>query len=243
MGGLKSLLFNDPEGSEDKQEKKPEVKPSTSTKKFPDASPSSETEQSNNSFFNFGADKTSKPVVKPVSSVGVSQETIDKAIANYENGFDGLNQAGYDFYEFFKAVIQIGADNPAIYGMAFTMAKAMDASLSKDKLLQSSDYYINEITNVYNNNVAKGNERKTTLINQKNSENNSLNDELNSMRQQMEALETQIKDRENKISLIDGKYESQINDIEGKLSANEIGKNQIVSKIQQVKNGIINNIN
>jgi len=65
---------------------------------------------------------------------------------------------------------------------------------------------------------------------------------LSMMEQQMEALRTQIQDRQNKLNAIDSKYGPMINEIDSKISANEAAKTQITNSIQQVKNGIINNI-
>jgi hypothetical protein len=165
-----------------------------------------------------------------------------KATEVYQNGFDSLNQAGYDFYEFYQAIVQGGIDNPQLYPMAFTMANAMDKTLTKDKLVQSADFYLNEINKVYSDYVAKGNTKKEELTIQKNNENQALVNELSMMEQQMEALKTQIQDRQNKLNAIDTKYGPMISEIDSKILANETAKTQITNSIQQVKNGIINNI-
>jgi hypothetical protein len=165
-----------------------------------------------------------------------------KAIEVYKSGFDSLNQNGYDFYEFYQAITQGGVNNPQIYPMAFTMANAMDKSVTKDKLIQTADFYLSEINKVYNDYVAKGNGKKQDLITQKNNENQALVTELSMMEQQLEALKTQIQDRQNKLNAIGGKYEPMISDVDNKLSANEMAKNQIVQSIEQVKTGIINNL-
>jgi hypothetical protein len=167
---------------------------------------------------------------------------FNKALEIYENGFDSLNQPGYDFYEFFKAVIQVGVDNSQTYPMAYAMATAMDKTITKEKLLSQSDFYVSEINKVYNDYVTKGNAKRQEIINQKNHENQSLLGELELMRQQLEALQTQMADRQSKLSAIDVKYGPLINEVEGKLSANDMAKQRIVSSIEMVKNGIINNL-
>lgn len=179
---------------------------------------------------------------QPKQMFDTSNEHLEKALEIYKNGFDSLNQNGYDFYEFYQAVVNGGLGNPQIYNMAFAMGLAMDKSISKDKLIQQADYYLNEIKKVYNENVAKGSERRNSLESQKMSEYHALSSELELMKQQMEALKIQIQDKENKLSVIDNKYAPLIKDIDGKITANEIANTRIVNSIQEVKNGIIQNI-
>jgi len=218
-------------GEENSNDKPTQEKPVENTQmKFPT--------NTNNTFPTYTAPTT--PV--QFNSSQVPQEYLAKAIEVYKSGFDSLNQNGYDFYEFYQAITQGGVNNPQIYPMAFTMANAMDKSVTKDKLVQTADYYLSEINKVYNDYVAKGNGKKQDLIIQKNNENQALVNELSLMEQQLEALRTQIQDRQNKLNAIGGKYEPMISDVDNKLSANEMAKNQIVQSIEQVKTGIINNL-
>lgn len=237
--GLIDLFINSEENTTDKPKN---AETSQSQPKFPTTEP---TEQKSSSIFNFGFGSTPAPAPAPAPtftpSTSVNPEHFAKALEIYENGFDSLNQPGYDFYEYFKAVA-IGADNPQIYTMAFAMGSAMDKTITKDKLLQQSDFYLSEINKVYNDYVAKGSGKKNDLMNQKNNENQALVSELDMMNQQMEALRIQIIDRQNKLSAIDSKYGPMISDVDSKLMANESAKSQIVQKIEQVKNGIINNL-
>lgn len=235
---FKKLFINSEEDANDKPKQVETPQPQT---KFPSAEP---TEQKSSSVFNFGFGSAPTPSPAPTftPSTSVNPEHFAKALEIYEKGFDSLNQAGYDFYEFFKAVTQVGADNPQIYSMAFVMGGAMDKSITKEKLLQQSEFYLSEINKVYNDYVARGSAKKNDLMNQKNNENQALVSELEMMNQQMEALRVQIQDRQNKLNAIDSKYGPMISDIDGKLMANESAKAQIVQKIEQVKNGIINNL-
>jgi hypothetical protein len=234
---FKKLFINSEEDAADK----PKVEATTSQTKFPSTEA---TEEKSSSIFNFGFGSTPAPTPAPTftPSTSVNSEHFAKALEIYENGFDSLNQAGYDFYEFFKAVSQVGADNPQMYTMAFAMGSAMDITITRDKLLQQSEFYLAEINKVYNDYVSKGSAKKNDLMNQKNSENQALVGELEMMNQQMEALRVQIQDRQNKLNAIDSKYGPMISDVDSKLVANETAKGQIVQKIEQVKNGIINNL-
>lgn len=175
-----------------------------------------------------------------ISKTSVSSDHLDKARGVYKTGFDSLNQQGYDFYEFYTAVLQAGVDNPQIYNMAFTMGNAMDKSITREKLTQQGDYYINEIQKVYNDFNIKGTSKKEELVQQKTNEKQTLSSELDTIRQQIESLKLQQQDRENKLNTIDSKYTDAIGEIDSKISANNIAKDELVNSLSRVKNGIIN---
>ena len=175
-------------------------------------------------------------------SSGASQEHINKASEIYQQGFDSMNQEGYDFYEFYKGLSEEDKSNPAVYGMAFRMASAMDKTLTKEKLVNQADYYIGEINKNYVSYVTKGNQKKQELITQKSHENETLASELTTLRQQLETIKSQISNNELKLAAIDSKYAPQLNEVESKLLANDVAKNQLIGSIDSVKQGIINNV-
>lgn len=235
--GIKDLFI-----VSDENDKPKKVETPTPTQKAPIQFPSEPVGQTSNSLFSFGFNKTPQAEIKPIATTGFSSEHYQKALDIYQSGFDSLNQPGYDFYEYYQSVKQAGIDNPQIYVMAFTMGQAMEKTISKDKLTQQADYYINEINKVYNDYVMKGGEKKNQIIAQKNSESQNLANELSLMEQQLEALKVQIQDRQAKLNMVDSKFNPQISEIDSKLSANDSAKNEVINSIQLVKNGIINNL-
>jgi len=240
--GLRDLFIVSDENANEQPKQVETVKPTNTaaTTKFPSSTP--QVEESGGLFSAFGFGKTETPTPTTTIPTQVSNEHLEKAFDLYQNGFDSLNQPGYDFYEFYQAVMQAGPTNPQIYVMALTMASAMDKSISKDKLVQQSEFYIAEINKVYQDYNSKGLSKKQDLTTQKQNENESLVGELSLLRQQLEAIQTQIADRENKLSVIDVKYAPMMSEVDSKLSANDMAKNKIVQSIEQVKNGIINNL-
>lgn len=233
---FKKLFINSDDESD--KSKKEVIKPQSQTK-FPVGQEQQEPTPTTN-LFGFSTKPTTKPIF--VGSGEVSPEHLAKAIEVYQNGFDSLNQAGYDFYEFYQAVTQAGIDNPPIYGMAFAMGVAMDKTITKEKLVQQSDFYISKINEQYNDFILKGKEKRNALVGQKDNESQALSNELNMMEQQLESLRVQIQDRQHKLNAIDGKYEPMISEIDSKLAANDTAKNQVVNSIEQVKQGIIINL-
>lgn len=237
-------LVNDGNQTDDKQKQvKPQKQqaPAKEAIKFPSSAPTENKPSisAGNSFF--GSAATFKSAAS-ISTNGVAQEHLDHAIEVYKNGFDSLNQQGYDFYEYYQSIVQIGIANPQVYTMAFAMGNSMDKSVTKESLLSQADFYSSEIIKVYNDFVSKGQAKKQELVSQKEYENQSLASDLNNLREQMEAIKTQIADRENKLRVIDSKYQPMISEVDSKLGANEIAKTQLLDSIEKVKTGISNNL-
>jgi len=235
--GLKDLFINSDENTNDKAKKQEPVKETGKTK-FPTSNiDTTVTNQTTSSFNSFGFGKNTQP-----ASLPPSDEHFAKALEIYQVGFENLNQPGYDFFEFYQAVSQAGIDNPQIYVMAFAMGVAMDKTITKEKLLHQSEFYSSEINKAYNDYIAKGNSKKQELISQKENENQNLVSKLGMLKEQLEAINIQIEDCNNKLNAIGSKYEPKISEIESKLNANTLAKNQVVTSIDQVKQGIINNL-
>lgn len=239
--GLRDLIF------ESKEEKK---KPKKETISFPKSDNNFDGGNKSNTFLSDEAGQFKTPGMgfskeegwKPSKSLASCEPHIDSVMSLYDKGFDSLNKDGYDFYEYYKAVIEAGADNPAIYKMALTMAKAMDPGVSKESLIKQSEYYLTEIVNVYKKYVEQGNNKKNNLLNQKEAEESSLQTEL--QRVQVKLQEFQQKENSLKIEIgaIDNKYSQQLHDIDCKLGANDTAKREIFESINKVKQGINTNI-
>jgi hypothetical protein len=232
--GLKDLFFINNE-----EEKKPETVAPVATQSvtFPGAS------QTLNTTF----PTASTPVAtipQPVASIQnpSCQPHLDKIVQLYESGFDGLNQPGYDFYEFFKAVISGGIDNPQVYAMALSMGKAMDGNVSKDTLITQSQFYIDEIMKVYGTYVENGTSKKNQLLATKENERSQLSNELDGLKMQMEAISNQIVSKQTSLSEIDNKYANDLLEVDCKLMANDVAKDKILTSINSVKQGLTNNL-
>ena len=171
------------------------------------------------------------------------QPHLEKILELYDKGFESLNKPGYDFFEFYKAVFSAGIESPAVYPMALNMAKSMDSSVSKEKLVNDAGYYIEEIKKVHSGYIENGNSKKNELIGQKNTEKEQLNVELANLKMQLEAINNQINTAQDKLNNIDNKYANDLNDVDCKLMANDVAKERILTSIEKVKQGLINNVN
>lgn len=239
--GFKDFIFKKNENSAEEQKVEVVKEIPKQGTKFPKVE---QTEiQSENAFggeFNFG--KTSTPFKPSPNNGEVSQEHINKAVERYQKGFESLNQLGFDFYEYYHTVLDAGIENSMAFTMAYKMAKTMDKTITKEALIAQAKFYETEIIKSYQDSITNGNAKKQELISQKDIENQSLVQELGYMKEQLESMKAQILEKENKLKLIGSKYEPQINEIDSKLAANDIAKNQLIDSIGLVKTGIISNL-
>ena len=162
---------------------------------------------------------------------------MDKIMGLYDNGFDSLNLEGYDFYEYFKGIIA-NADNPSMFLIAFQMAKGMDPNVTKERLLEQSQYYIDEITKVHTGYAADGSSKSEETLRLKAGEESSLTLEISSIDAELRRLTEEKKSKEVALSGIDAKYSTQITDVQCKIMANDMAKESIVGSIMKVVNGI-----
>jgi len=236
--GFKDLFINSEGSTEDKKEVVVEKQTQNSfTSKFPSSGPTPET-------------KTATPVATPTAATAAPitpdnpacAPHMDKIMGLYEKGFDSLNMDGYDFYEYFQAVVQTGVNNPAMYAMALTMAKSMDSTVSKETLITQSQYYIDEINKVYNGYVDNGNAKRENALKAKGNEEAALTKKLAEINDEIARL-TQLRiTKEAELSSIDSKYSPEITDVECKLMANDIAKERIIATITTVVDGINKNL-
>lgn len=182
-----------------------------------------------------------QPIQNP-SNQQTTDEHLSKFIDMYQKGFEGLNQSGYDFFEFFKAVMKSGVNNPQVYQMAMEMGLSMDNNATPQKLLSQADFYISEISKVYNQYDSTGKTKKQTLIDQKNHDNQTLTSEILNLKAQLEAINNQIESKQGQLDLIDQKYAPLISEMDSKINANDTAKDKIISSINMIKQGITNHL-
>jgi hypothetical protein len=241
MGFLKDLIFvNEDSDKDDKKETN--TSQQSFTNKFPSSSaPKTKKDWSAETGTATGNYQPSATAVAPITPENPAcGPHLDNIMGLYENGFDGLDMEGYDFYEFFKMVVGAGANNPAAYNMAFTMAETANAT--KESLISQSDYYITEINKVHASYSENGSNKKQEALNAKGLEESTLMNELTGINNEIARLNMEKSKKEGQLGLVDSKYTPTLTDIECKIMANNIAKDKIISTITTVVNGIKTNI-
>lgn len=232
--GFKDLFF-----VSDGEEKKNETKPADTQQVFKSKFPSSGHNEPKNEEI-----KTETVTVEALAAITPENPAcaphLDKIMKLYEDGFEGLNMEGYDFFEYFKMVVEAGINNGAVYNMAFTMGKSMGAT--KESLLSQAQYYIDEINKVHKHYVDNGTTKKESALKFKAEEELSLTNELTQINNEIARLTSLKSQKEAALASIDAKHSPQITEIECKLMANDMARERILGTINTVVNGIKTNI-
>lgn len=186
----------------------------------------------------------SKPNIQPQINVNfnTNNEAFTEVLAVYEKGFDSLNHDGYDFFELYKSVMAVGADNPQSYQMAYAMGKSIKPDLSKNFLLEKARVYISEIEKVHAKYADVGNKKKNDLVAQQSAEKSNLNSTIKNLESQIAQLQAQLSKAKSDLSEIDNKYVSPIKEMDEKIGANNKAKETILNSIQKIINGINQNL-
>lgn len=170
---------------------------------------------------------------------------VNEVLQVYENGLDSINMPGYDFFEFYKAIMSTGSANEQTYNMAYQMAKTMDKTISSQKLLSDAEFYISKINEVYSQYVSQGQQKLNGIQEKKSSEKSQLHTEIDQgtmrlaqLRVELQELESAINKKRNSLNKIDETYYSQEKSIREKLNANDMAKTISIEKLNSIKDGI-----
>jgi hypothetical protein len=201
--------------------------------------------------FIINQDKQKEPTKFPteqspvqVNNKSVCDPYLDDIYKLYDKGFDSLNKDGVDFFEYFQSIVNSGSmENAGTYVMAFNMLKGLHPTISKESLLADAQFYITELEKVYQTYVDSGTQKRQQITQTKDNEEATLQSEINQLNEQIDQLNKLRTEKSMALGLINEKYTPQITEVDCKLKANEIAKNRIVSAIQNVVNGINNNLN
>jgi hypothetical protein len=210
----KSLFVNEEQTDQAKTENKTPISFSKTENKFPETSPiNSFTETPNNPFLN-------------------------EILEVYQKGFEGLNAEGFDFFELYKSVYAVGVTNPQSYQMAFTMGKTINASLTKEFLIEKSKYYITEIDKVFAKYDATGNSKNKELNNTITTQKYNLSKTIADLETQIANLQKDLEAKKMELARIDLDNKEMFSEIQLKIEANNIARQRILESINTVVTGI-----
>jgi hypothetical protein len=178
----------------------------------------------------------------PNTSSTTNNEAFNEVLNVYEKGFESLNHEGYDFFELYKSVMAVGADNPQSYQMAFVMGKSIKGDLTKESLLEKSQYYVQEIEKVHAKYADIGNKKKNELTAQLNAEKSNLTGQINDLEAQLLSIQKQLSKNKTELSEIDSKFNAPLANMEQRIEANNKAKETLLTSIQKVINGINQNL-
>jgi hypothetical protein len=229
-----------------KEEESSEPKPNFAPKK--ETSSKEETPS-----FNPDLVKKSDQKFKPAENFQTNNSndpSYEEVLKVYEKGLESINMPGYDFFEFYTAIQAVDDSTGSSYTMAFKMAKTLDTSITPNKMIQDAEFYLSKIKEVYQQYKTQGSSKQGSLENEKKSLEKKIELEMNNYNKEIEQLKVRIQELENlnqnkmkELSQLPEQFNSKIESIKEKLSANDKAFQVSVSRIENVKNGIIKYLN
>ncbi len=163
---------------------------------------------------------------------------LDEVLQVYQKGFDGLNSEGFDFFEFYKSVIAVGIGSSQNYQMAFAMGKSIRPDITKEFLLDKSQYYISEIEKVHKNYEVIGNSRQKELSSAIASKKEALSNEAEQLKREIARLQNELQNKVSELEKIDGANTNDLVILQQKVEANDLAKQKILESINAVVAGI-----
>jgi uncharacterized small protein (DUF1192 family) len=225
--GFKDLFITGDDG-----DKKPEVK-KEAPKTMPSSIPTGQTYV-----------PTSMPTEIPTSTVNVDNGALAAVLTavqeTYRNGFNSLNRQGYDFFEYYQSIKSINGTNADSYKMAYTLGKSMNPSISPESLASDSEFYITEINKVFTQFESAGKAKALEIETQKNQSKMGLKGEIEATQSEISRLQAELEQKTAQLSNIDSQFDPVLSEVNLKLEANKIARNEIVSSIEEVANNIKN---
>lgn len=169
----------------------------------------------------------------PATTTASSTDTKDMKLKVYQL-LESMNQPGCDFFEVWNAATEMGGANAVNVKAAFTSLRFADSTLTKDKLLQTGNYYKTSLTTVLDTETRKREAEKQGLQQQEEQAKNNLDvsikqieDEINNLQQKLAAQKTE---RDN----IHSKYQPAITELDAKIAAGQQSVSSVIAEMEQV---------
>ena len=181
-------------------------------------------------------------VLKPAPGQETDGSTKDMKLRIYQL-LESINKPGCDFFEVWNASVEMGGANSNNIRAAYTSLKYVDKSLTKQKLLETGDYYITNLVKVLEAETAKRKEEKDKLLARKEQQKTSLSTEIADLERQLIALQNSLAEKRKESESINEKYQPLVSEIDHKITNGQQAVNSVVSEMQQVVSIIQKEIN
>lgn len=200
--------------------------------------------------YSFPASETIAPAAgkssfTPTPPPAANDPVVAEVVEVYESGLESINMPGYDFYEFYKGLSVTGQTGEQAYQLAFQMARAMDKTITVQKLLQDAEFYISKINEVHGQYVSQGQAKLHALEEKKRTDKGQLQGEIDQgsarlaqLRAELQQLEAEVNHKKAQLAKIDEGFQPQEQSVREKLAANDAARTVSIRKLQQIREGI-----
>jgi len=154
-----------------------------------------------------------------------------------------LNEQGIDFFEVWNAAAEMGAVTADSIKAAYTSLKYVDKSLTKEKLLSSGKNYALKIQQVIDQDVAQKQKQKQAIQTSRVNERQDLEKEITQLETEINELQKKLTEKQTSLNNVDGKYDTQLKEIDQKISTGQIAVKEVAADIEKTLSIIEKNIN
>lgn len=175
----------------------------------------------------------------PISHVDNCENEVKQVLEQYEAHLAKVNLEGYDFYEFYNAVMSNGIDNVVAYPIIFNTARSFDPTLTSQKITETGQFYLGEIIKAFEDFDKMCKSRLDEFEKTKEAEKNSMNYRIKNIETQIQELQKELSEAYIQLNEVDGKY---VVDIE-RVKCLEFANRSVKSNMETTINKIISNIN
>jgi hypothetical protein len=174
-----------------------------------------------------------KPIVPPPAASAPVGDAKEMRLKVYQL-LESMNQPGCDFFEVWNAATEMGGTNATNIKAAYTSLRFADATLSKEKLVQTGQHYKTSLLNVLDTETRKRQEEKNDLLRQEEQAKSNLQQSIAQLEQQIAGLQQQLAAQKAEADNIHDKYQPAINEIDAKMAAGQQSVSSVVAEMDQV---------
>lgn len=180
-------------------------------------------------------------VTEPEKSVQ-SKVSGDKKLRVYEL-LGKLNKPGCDFFEVWNASVEMGGVTVSNIRSAYTSLRFADASLNKEKLIDTGNAYMNELKKILHEETAKRLAEKKRLETEKDTNTRKLEEELLQIEKQISTLQQKLSEIQQEKENIQTRFTPAVTKIDSKIEEGRQSVDIVLSEMQEVMKIIQKEIN
>jgi hypothetical protein len=159
-------------------------------------------------------------------------------LKTFEDYLIQINKPGYDFHEFYNAVKSFEDTNS--YKTAFSVVNSFDKTLTKEKLVFDSDFYVEKINQTVEDLKGMSSKKLSELNQERTSSESDVNNRISDCHQRLLQVQAEYEVLISSKPEVSRKFDEDIKQVERKMKSILYYQNKFVTSINKVKNNIIN---
>jgi len=175
-----------------------------------------------------------EPEITTSVTSSTSSRSDDEMKQKIRNFLHKINKEGIDFMELWEGTEEMdGGITPSNIKNAFAALRiASGGKLTKDYVIETAQYYKEQIQLGLTTDVSKKKEEKLKLVNKQKEEKQTLQNSVDELAKQIEELTKQKETADNLLSKIDSKYKPTIQKIDEGITSGSSAVQYFTSEIQ-----------